>query len=95
MIDESAGPSLAVREGGHVAAGGRKAVPVTEELDTNVGLLNDDAGWRRILDQERIAHRDDDAAGATIVLLSGVAPSWLENSLRKGTWRYARAPAVA
>lgn len=71
MIDELAGPSPA-------------AVLVTEELDINVGLLNDDAGWRRIVDQERIAHRDDDAAGAAIVLLSGGAPSWLENSLRKG-----------
>ena len=57
---------------------------MTEELDISVGLINDDAGWRRILDQERIAHRDDGAAGAPIVLLSGVAPSWLEDFVEEG-----------
>lgn len=49
-----------------------------------VGLCDGDMGWRRILDQERIAFRDWDPQGAPIVLLTGDPPSWLGDYVGAG-----------
>jgi len=57
---------------------------VTAEREVLVGLPDDDAGWQRILDQERIGVRHGDAPGAPIVLLSGEAPGWLEDFVSAG-----------
>lgn len=49
-----------------------------------VGLRENDGGWRRILNQERIAFRDRDPQRAAIVLLSGAAPGWLTDFVAGG-----------
>jgi len=61
-----------------------RSVRMDGEREVCVGLSGEDLGWRRILDQERIAFRVDDVPAAPIVLLSGEAPGWLENFIEGG-----------
>lgn len=49
-----------------------------------VGLVDADAGWSRVLDQERIDHRLEDAASAPVVVLTGAMPGWLADFVDAG-----------
>ncbi len=51
-----------------------RSVRMDGEREVCVGLSGEDLGWRRILDQERIAFRVDDVPAAPIVLLSPDPP---------------------
>lgn len=54
------------------------------EGEVFVGLVGDDPGWRRVLEQERITHRRVELGNAPIVLLSGETPEWLEDFVTSG-----------
>lgn len=50
-----------------------------------VGVHGDRAGgWRRVLDQERIAHRHVDAGDAPVTVFEGDLPSWTEQYVADG-----------
>lgn len=49
-----------------------------------VGLVGDDLGWRRVLEQERITYRPADLGQAPVVLLSGETPDWIVDFVSGG-----------
>jgi peptidoglycan/xylan/chitin deacetylase (PgdA/CDA1 family) len=50
-----------------------------------VGVHRDaSGGWRRVLDQERIAHRDVVAGDAPVIVFDGVLPPWAEQYVADG-----------
>lgn len=49
-----------------------------------VGRADADPGWIRVLDQERIDHRVDDAGSAPVVVLGGALPGWVGDFVEAG-----------
>ena len=49
-----------------------------------VGVHGACPGWRRVLDQERVEHRPDDAGRAPVVVLSGRLPGWIADYVAAG-----------
>lgn len=58
---------------------------MTDAIEVFVGICRDDTqGWRRILDQERIAHRPDRDGKAPVVVFVGALPDWAEQYVVEG-----------
>jgi len=49
-----------------------------------VGRADSDPGWTRVLDQERIDHRQDGASAAPVLVLAGRAPAWVVDFVDAG-----------
>ncbi len=49
-----------------------------------VGRADADPGWMRVLDQERMDSRDDNARSAPVVVLSGPLPDWVVDFVEAG-----------
>lgn len=58
-------------------------VPAATELVVGLGTPGC-AGWRRVLEQEGLAHRAEDVTSTPVVVLAGEVPAWVEPYVAAG-----------